>query len=88
MDYFIRLIIVALRACAILSVLFYIFAVISLIKTKNGENKKKRGILFLVLGTILAYMPLEYILGISALRKGMLLLILIDCIMIYKFIKQ
>lgn len=87
-ESFIEVIVLMLFASAIFSFLFYILAGISLIKTIKGENKKKIGLAFLALGMILAYMPLKHLLGISIKSRETLLLIVIDCIMIYEFIKH
>ena len=87
MEGFIIGVILLLISSGILSLIFYILSIFSLMETMNGENRKKKGIAFIVLGTVFAYVPLEYLLGISISRIGMGLLIVIDCIMIYEFVK-
>ena len=87
MEGFIIGVILLLISSGILSLIFYILSIFSLMETMKGENRKKKGIAFIVLGTVFAYVPLEYLLGISISRIGMGLLIVIDCIMIYEFVK-
>jgi len=88
MELFFTIIVYMLFGSMFLSFVFYTFTAISLIQTVRGKNKKKKGIIFLVLGTLFAYVPLKHLLGISITNKGMLLLFLIDCIMIYVFLKH
>lgn len=87
MEGFIIGVILLLIASGILSLIFYILSIFSLMETMKGENRKKKGIAFIVLGTVFAYVPLKYLLGISISRIGIGLLIVIYCIIIYEFIK-
>ena len=88
MELFFTIIVYMFFSCAVISFLFYILAIISLIKTVKGHNKKKRGLIFLALAMIFSYMPLKHLLCISITNKVMWFLIVIDGVMIYKFMKK
>lgn len=82
-----QLLILLFIGCGIASIVSYVCAFINYSKTRKGKNRKKSGIIFLVMGTCLTYFPLKYMFGGFMFRLGMPILVLFDALMIYKFLK-
>lgn len=82
-----QLLIILFIGCGIASIVSYVCAFINYSKTQKGNNRKKSGIILLVVGTCLAYFPLKYMFGGFMFRLGFPILVLLDVLMIYKFLK-
>ncbi len=82
-----QLLILLFIGCGITSIVSYVCALVSYYKTWKGNDRKKSGIVFLIVGTCLAYFPLKYMTGGIIFRIGIPVLILLDALMIYKFLK-
>ena len=82
-----QLLIILFIGCGIASIVSYVCAFINYRKTRKGNDRKKSGIILLVVGTCLAYFPLKYMFGGFMFRLGMPILVLLDALMIYKFLK-
>lgn len=82
-----QLLVLLFIGCGIASIVSYVCAFINYSKTRKGNDRKKSGIILLVVGTCLAYFPLKYMIAGFIFRIGMPILILLDALMIYKFLR-